>query len=820
MRPPADAAEHQAYANAYDAEAHLVGSAAEQTSIFDSFAYAILLFERGEPEDSARAVEIVDALLGLQVAEESASIYGQFPMRVGGRPGDLNAALFAMPRLIDLLDRGRGTMPPSLAERCAAAIRRAVVAAERRWDDEVFDPHRDHQAYTNIFLLYIQALTLGGSHDGDSRLLRKATGQWRRWFNHVAYHGIDEFASPTYNDIDYGALRGIREHTDDAGVRFEADLALDHLCALGHAITHPTLRLPVCGSSRDYRRFLRPGPCEPRIVRDAAAGTYRAPAAVTREYRARAFPHTVRGRATTVPFRFQSWQVERAALGSMTGGNYFWQQIHCLAAVGRSATEREAVFLPGAYTPTGGYVSQAAGTALCVFNRLPQTLHRTQRRVPDARLAGAGGGRGAAGADSLRLRRMPPPVRDPRRGPAPGAPHPPAADRPRAGQVPQHAGGSGRMGVPARRDVVRLPGQAAGRGRTRGHADDRVGRIRPGDNRQFRRGADRAPLPAAGGRGDRTLRGRLADAAIAGMSDRHALARRVGASGDPRGTPLIRVGNRPRGSPTGPPGARLVALQEDRGRWPERGTGAPDASIRAIPPLRSLDGLAAVPDLVARLWANTACRMSVYDDPDRRGRTNFPLARVADDGMDHGGERSILMTTAATPQPTRDREPDPAIHPEARIGHAHLKVADLERALAFYRDVLGFRVMQRYGDSAAFLSAGGYHHHLGLNTWESRGGAPPPPGHTGLYHVAILYPSRKELARALRRLLDHGVALGGASDHGVSEALYLDDPDGNGLELYADRPREEWPRPAGGAGVAMTTRPLDLAGLLAELDEG
>ncbi len=156
----------------------------------------------------------------------------------------------------------------------------------------------------------------------------------------------------------------------------------------------------------------------------------------------------------------------------------------------------------------------------------------------------------------------------------------------------------------------------------------------------------------------------------------------------------------------------------------------------------------------------------------------------------------------------------PAIHPDTRIGHAHLKVADLDRAVAFYRDVLGFEVTQYYGTSAAFLSAGGYHHHIGLNVWESRGGTPPPPGHTGLFHVAILYPSRLELARALRRLVDARVRLTGASDHGVSEALYLNDPDGNGLELYVDRPREEWPRDADGQ-LAMGTRALDLDALFA-----
>ena len=156
-----------------------------------------------------------------------------------------------------------------------------------------------------------------------------------------------------------------------------------------------------------------------------------------------------------------------------------------------------------------------------------------------------------------------------------------------------------------------------------------------------------------------------------------------------------------------------------------------------------------------------------------------------------------------------------AIHPGVGIGHVHLKVADLERALGFYRDVLGFEVTQRFGKQAAFLSAGGYHHHIGLNTWESQGGRPPAAGTTGLYHLAILYPTRVELADALRRLVAAGIPLEGASDHGVSEALYLRDPDGNGVELYWDRPPEAWPRDVGG-GLAMHTRPLDLHALLKE----
>jgi len=151
-----------------------------------------------------------------------------------------------------------------------------------------------------------------------------------------------------------------------------------------------------------------------------------------------------------------------------------------------------------------------------------------------------------------------------------------------------------------------------------------------------------------------------------------------------------------------------------------------------------------------------------------------------------------------------------------RVGHVHLKVADLDRAIAFYGGILGFVVQQRFGAQAAFLSAGGYHHHIGLNTWDSAGGTPPPAGHTGLYHTAFLFPDRQALAQVLQRLVAADWPLTGASDHGVSEALYLDDPDGNGVELYRDRPEAEWPRKADGA-LAMTTARLDLQALLAEV---
>lgn len=172
-----------------------------------------------------------------------------------------------------------------------------------------------------------------------------------------------------------------------------------------------------------------------------------------------------------------------------------------------------------------------------------------------------------------------------------------------------------------------------------------------------------------------------------------------------------------------------------------------------------------------------------------------------------------MESSGENPGPGHSR----AISPGVRIGHVHLKVADLERAVGFYRDVLGFEVTQRYGRQAVFLSAGGYHHHIGLNTWDSAGGAPPAAGTTGLYHLAILYPTRAELGDALRRLTRAGVALDGAADHGVSEALYLRDPDENGVELAWDRPMAEWPRTPDGE-LAMFTRPLDLESLLAAAD--
>ncbi len=364
----------------YDAETQFAG-----TSIFGFADYATQLFQRGEEADIKRGAEVVHALIGLQVDDPSSRVHGQFPWVAGGKVGDLNVVLFFMPALIRLLEDARQNMPEETVRELDASVQRAIVAAERRWGEERFDLHRDFKGYTNVFLMYIRTILLAGEYYDDDRLLRLVAGQWQRWFNHVSYYGIDEFVSPRYSNIDYDLLREICEKTRDMQIRRETRYVLEHLSVLLHAITHPVLRLPVCGSSRDYRGFVKPGNHEPGCVREVGSSPFTSEA-VREDYEKRTFPYQVRGRATTVPFRFQSWQEEHAAVGTMTGGNYFWQQIHCMVAVGKSERERSVLFLPGANTPTSGFVCQREGSALCLFARRPNSFHRTQEPMPDEKI--------------------------------------------------------------------------------------------------------------------------------------------------------------------------------------------------------------------------------------------------------------------------------------------------------------------------------------------------------------------------------------------------------------------------------------------------
>jgi len=335
----------------------------------------------------AEAIDRIETVLGTQV-RDVAWQHGLLGMSVARPPGDRNANLFCLPHLLEILQDHAGRLPAAVVERVREATRLTVAFAERRWDEEVFDPHRDFKAYSNIFVLYCQALLLAGLHARDERLLRAAEGQWRRWHSHVAYYGIDEFCSPTYNDIIYTALRRMHGAARSEWMREQIRDVLDHVVALQYAIAHPRLGLPVCGASRDYRRFLSPGGGRLRLFDEEADGDgYVRPAAVRAEYAGRRWPHHVRGRATTWPFRFGCWQSEGAAVGTMTGGNYFPQQIHWMAAVGEAPDRRAVAWLPGGFAITNGFVAQRDAEALCVFARREVPYTRTQETVPDDRAA-------------------------------------------------------------------------------------------------------------------------------------------------------------------------------------------------------------------------------------------------------------------------------------------------------------------------------------------------------------------------------------------------------------------------------------------------
>ncbi len=363
------------------------------------------LLQTGNTAARADAYRLLGSLLDGQIQDETSIFVGQFPWAPNRAVNDLNVALFRLPMLIELL--AQPDLPPALAERLDRAVRLALLGAQRRWDEEIFDLHRDHKAYTNIFLLYVQALLLGGRHYGDERLTRCALAQWQRWYSHIAYYGIDEFIGSYFDSVDFDVLRTIRTVAPDDRMRDQATRALDHLATIQHAVTHPRLKLPVCGRSRDKRVCLTPGDQEGRGILAGAdvasdnrfsagipAPAYRPPPAIVDAYRNRRFPYAASGRATNVPFRYQSWQSEHAALGSMTGGNYFWQQIHCMAAVGESSSQREVLVMPGAYTIANGYVRQSANRALCLFSRRPNTYLRTQKFATDKELPDAFGSYG------------------------------------------------------------------------------------------------------------------------------------------------------------------------------------------------------------------------------------------------------------------------------------------------------------------------------------------------------------------------------------------------------------------------------------------
>ena len=376
-------AELNAYERDWSARTGLVGDAANPRPLGHSLEYAAKLLETGQPTDVERAGRIIEAVCALQKLEPSWK-FGQFPIRSDLQYHDRNSNLFLLPDMAEVLRRHAQRLPPPTVKRLRDCFRRGMSFAERRWDEEVFDLHRDGKAYTNIFLLYIRAMFLGGVVECEERLWRKGEGQWRRWFNHVSSYGIDEFCSPTYSHVDYEALAHVLRMARDEAMRGEVRMALDYLFAMQFAATHPVLEVPVCGSSRDYRRYWQPGEGRPLLAGVADNESYAVPEAIRHEFANREFPFQMSGRATSVPFRFRTWQEEDAGLGTLTGGHYFPQNIHCAAAVGRSAAEREVLCLPGRHCFQSGFTAQAGMQALCFFTSAPNSYVRTQYIRPDA----------------------------------------------------------------------------------------------------------------------------------------------------------------------------------------------------------------------------------------------------------------------------------------------------------------------------------------------------------------------------------------------------------------------------------------------------
>lgn len=380
-----DATELNAYERDWSARTALVGDASNPRPTGHSLEYAARLLETARPDDAERACRIIEAVCGLQKLEPSWK-FGQFPIRTDLLYHDRNSNLFLLPEMADILQRHAARLPPATAKRLRDCFRRGMSFAERRWDEETFDLHRDGKGYTNIFLLYIRAMLLGGVIECEERLWRKGEAQWRRWFNHVSYYGIDEFCSPTYSNVDFEALAHLLRVARDEAMRAEARMALDYLCATQFAATHPILGVPVCGSARDYRRYWLPGEGRPLLIGVADSESYSVPEAIRKEFANRVFPFEMSGRATTVPFRFRTRQEQDAALGTMTGGHYFPQNVHCSVAVGRSATEREILCLPGRHCFQSGFTAQDGLQALAFFTRAPNSYVRTQYIRPDAAL--------------------------------------------------------------------------------------------------------------------------------------------------------------------------------------------------------------------------------------------------------------------------------------------------------------------------------------------------------------------------------------------------------------------------------------------------
>lgn len=350
-----------------------------KANIGNALQYTWLLYQKNTPESVSKADKMLDMTLSFQVSDDLESgNYGLWPWSVGSVVKDKNVPLFHAHLMFVKLWDEQGKMSSRTREAFLKACERILVACERRYDEEIFELGREIVAYSNIFALYVQTLTLAAERYDSDRLRRKANIQWRRFYNNFKFYGISEFLSTTYYQVIFDALKDIKAFGHEERIAAEAKEMMDFLYLQQSAVTHPLLKLPVSGIARDYREFTKKNDARVEFLQYDVED-YTPPAKAVEINKNRKYPFEATGRTGALPFVYKTYQTPHAAMGSMSGwGNYYWQQIYCMASMGKDEKEKATLFIPGSYTPINGFTDQKGLSALCVFNRLPTMWHLTQ----------------------------------------------------------------------------------------------------------------------------------------------------------------------------------------------------------------------------------------------------------------------------------------------------------------------------------------------------------------------------------------------------------------------------------------------------------
>lgn len=358
---------------------HLLENHMAKANIGNALQYASLLYHKNTAASIRKADKVLELTLSFQVADDpESSNYGLWPWSVGSPVKDKNVPLFHAHLMFVSLWEEQDKMSAPTRAAFLKACQRILVAAERRYDEEIFELGREVVAYSNVFSLYVQTLTLAADRYDSDRLRRKANIQWRRFYNNFKFYGISEFLSTTYYQVIFDALKDIRTFGHEERIANEAKEMMDFLYLQQSAVTHPLLKLPVSGIARDYREFTRYDDARVDFLKQDVED-YTPPAKAIEINTNRKYPFQATGRAGALPFVYKSYQLPDVAMGSMSGwGNYYWQQLYCIASMGKNEKEKATLFLPASYTPVNGFTSQQGLSALCVFNRLPTMWHLTQ----------------------------------------------------------------------------------------------------------------------------------------------------------------------------------------------------------------------------------------------------------------------------------------------------------------------------------------------------------------------------------------------------------------------------------------------------------